>query len=158
MLISWHPGGATSVGCQAAGPKAVHFEKEEKEPQPPWLACWSLQQTRQDGTGSDVGRRQLRQGLGFMSKLCFCSETINGGRRKSSCIHASGILYTSCSFSTHFCQEKFMARLEIVVTKKASTKVTIDGGWYSDKEMRDDLKWTPNFDGIYKPMSFTQGK
>ena len=51
-----------------------------------------------------------------------------------------------------------MARLEIVVTKKASTKVTIDGGWYSEKEMRDDLKWTPNFDGIYKPMSFTQGK
>ena len=49
---------------------------------------------------------------------------------------------------THFCQDKFMARLEVVVTKKASNKVTIDGGWYSEKEMREDLKWTANFDCI----------
>ena len=41
-----------------------------------------------------------------------------------------------------------MARLEVVVTKKASNKVTIDGGWYSEKEMREDLKWTANFDCI----------
>ena len=49
-----------------------------------------------------------------------------------------------------------MARLEVVVTKKASSKVTIDGGWYSEKEMRDDLKWTANFDGIYTPMAYIQ--
>ena len=32
VFISWHPGGATSVGCQTADQKALHFEKEEKGP------------------------------------------------------------------------------------------------------------------------------
>ena len=62
----------------------------------------------------------------------------------------SGMFLQAETFSTHthFCQDKFMARLEVVVTKKASNKVTIDGGWYSEKEMREDLKWTANFDCI----------
>lgn len=40
-------------------------------------------------------------------------------------------------------QDKFVSELEIVVKKRSSVSVTIDEQWASEKEMRDDLGWTP---------------
>ena len=42
-----------------------------------------------------------------------------------------------------FWQEKFMAEMEIVVKKKSTIRVTVDEQWVSEKEMKDDLGWTP---------------
>lgn len=39
-------------------------------------------------------------------------------------------------------QDEFLARMEVVIKKKSSNKVTIDEVWVSEKEMRDDLKWS----------------
>lgn len=39
-------------------------------------------------------------------------------------------------------QEEFKSRLEIVITKKSSMKVTVDEEWLSEKEMRDDYHWS----------------
>jgi len=39
-------------------------------------------------------------------------------------------------------QDEFLARIEVVIKKKSSNKVTIDEVWVSEKEMKDDLKWS----------------
>ena len=39
-------------------------------------------------------------------------------------------------------QEEFLVRMEVVIRKKSSNKVTIDEVWVSEKEMKDDLKWS----------------
>ena len=39
-------------------------------------------------------------------------------------------------------QDEFLARMEVVIKKKSSNKVTIDEVWVSEKEMKDDLKWS----------------
>ena len=38
-----------------------------------------------------------------------------------------------------------MAKLEIIVRKKKMLTVWIDEQWVSEKEMKDDLKWSPSF-------------
>lgn len=40
-------------------------------------------------------------------------------------------------------QEQFINTLEIIVKKQLSQSITIESRWVSEKEMRDDLKWTP---------------
>ena len=40
------------------------------------------------------------------------------------------------------CQEEFIAKMHIIVTKKQSVKVKKEEGWYSESEMRDDLGWS----------------
>ena len=39
-------------------------------------------------------------------------------------------------------QEQFVNRLEIVVRKKKMMTVWIDEQWLSEKEMKDDFKWS----------------
>ena len=41
-------------------------------------------------------------------------------------------------------QEQFIAQLEVIVRKKM-LKVTVDEQWLSEKEMKEDLKWSPYF-------------
>lgn len=42
-------------------------------------------------------------------------------------------------------QEQFIAQLEVIVWKKKMLKVTVDEQWLSEKEMKEDLKWSPYF-------------
>lgn len=42
-------------------------------------------------------------------------------------------------------QDQFVAKLEIIVRKKKMLTVWIDEQWVSEKEMKDDLKWSPFF-------------
>lgn len=35
-----------------------------------------------------------------------------------------------------------MSTLEVIVKKQSSKKVIVDSEWVSEKEMKDDLKWT----------------
>ena len=53
-----------------------------------------------------------------------------------------GILETK--LFNHF-QDKFVAQLEIIIRKKKMLTVWIDEQWVSEKEMKDDLKWSPSF-------------
>ena len=39
-------------------------------------------------------------------------------------------------------QERFLARLEIIITKKHTLEVFIDEGWYSQEDMRETLRWS----------------
>ena len=39
-------------------------------------------------------------------------------------------------------QEKFISTLEVIVRKKSSHIITVDSMWVSEKEMRDELKWS----------------
>ena len=44
-----------------------------------------------------------------------------------------------------FPKDEFINQLEIVVTKKKAMTIKVDEQWASEKEMRDDLKWSPLF-------------
>lgn len=46
-------------------------------------------------------------------------------------------------------QDDFINELEIIVRRKATIKITVDEVWASEKEMRDDLHWSPYFDSKY---------
>jgi len=39
-------------------------------------------------------------------------------------------------------QEKFIQTLEVIVRRKSSMKMVVNEEWRSEKEMKDDLKWT----------------
>ena len=39
-------------------------------------------------------------------------------------------------------QDAFLSKLEIVITKKSTMKVTVDEEWLSEKEMREDYHWS----------------
>lgn len=39
-------------------------------------------------------------------------------------------------------QDKFVSELEVIIRKKSSKKMTIEEQWVSEKEMKDDLKWS----------------
>ena len=39
-------------------------------------------------------------------------------------------------------QDTFLNELRILVSKKQLVEVTKEEGWYSQEEMRDDLKWS----------------
>ena len=48
-------------------------------------------------------------------------------------------------FNTHvflYVQDAFIAKLEVIVRKKSSYTVWLDEEWLSEKEMKDDLKWS----------------
>ena len=38
-------------------------------------------------------------------------------------------------------QERFLNELHILVKKKQTFKLTVDQGWYSEQEMKDELGW-----------------
>ena len=38
-------------------------------------------------------------------------------------------------------QEKFLSELEIIVKKTKKIEIKKDQGWYSELEMKNDLKW-----------------
>ena len=42
-------------------------------------------------------------------------------------------------------QAEFEVQLDIVIRKKSSKKLTVVEEWVSEKEMRDELKWSPSF-------------
>ena len=46
-------------------------------------------------------------------------------------------------------QEKFIDQLELVVKKKNTQKVWVDEQWLTEKEMKDDLKWSTILDPVY---------
>lgn len=39
-------------------------------------------------------------------------------------------------------QDKFVSQLTILVKKKQLVELTVDEGWFSESEMKQDLKWT----------------
>ena len=39
-------------------------------------------------------------------------------------------------------QDKFISTLEVIVRKTSSQCVTVDSMWVSEKEMREELKWS----------------
>lgn len=39
-------------------------------------------------------------------------------------------------------QERFLNELHILVKKKQTFKLTVDQGWYSEQEMKDELSWS----------------
>lgn len=39
-------------------------------------------------------------------------------------------------------QDSFINELRVLVSKKQLVEVTKEEGWYSQEEMRDDLKWS----------------
>ena len=51
-------------------------------------------------------------------------------------------------------EEEFEARMEIVIKKRNSVKITVDEVWVSEKEMRDELKWTAYIGSIHLPYIF----
>ena len=42
-------------------------------------------------------------------------------------------------------QDAFINNFQIMVTKRQSFKLTVDEGWYSESEMRDELSWNASF-------------
>ena len=46
-------------------------------------------------------------------------------------------------------EETFISRLEIIVTRKQKYTITLDQGWFTVKEMRDDLGWSE-----FEPQTF----
>lgn len=50
-------------------------------------------------------------------------------------------------------EDEFEARMEVVIKKKNSVKITVDEVWVSEKEMRDELKWSANIGSIHSPYS-----
>ena len=55
-------------------------------------------------------------------------------------------------------QEKFVATLEVIVKRKTTYTVTVDEQWLSEKEMKDELKWSQRLDlkgCIYTLLSYT---
>ena len=78
--------------------------------------------------------------------LCQCN--FDKAPTKKWCSLKYPLMLTVCTFSylsplldMHMFQDAFLNQLEIVVKKKKSIKLIIDEGWYSEKEMSDDLKW-----------------
>ena len=53
-------------------------------------------------------------------------------------------------------QDQFTSRLEVIISKKKTWKVTVDEEWVSEKEMKDELKWSPPTG--YKLMFFSMLK
>ena len=43
--------------------------------------------------------------------------------------------------SPRYGQEKFIKKLEIIVSKKSKAKPNLDCGWYSEQELYDVLNW-----------------
>lgn len=39
-------------------------------------------------------------------------------------------------------QDQFVAQVELVVKKKMKVKITRNEGWFSELELKNDLKWT----------------
>ena len=56
----------------------------------------------------------------------------------------SEYLYNSNFLADPRLQEAFITQLEIVVKKKNMQTIWVDEQWCSEKEMKDDLKWTPS--------------
>lgn len=50
-----------------------------------------------------------------------------------------GIIHM-CNFS----QDLFLTQLELVIKKKLKVKITRNEGWFSESELRMELKWTPS--------------
>lgn len=46
--------------------------------------------------------------------------------------------------STYRIQEEFINMLEVVVKRKNLKKIWVDEQWLTEKEMKDDFKWSPN--------------
>lgn len=42
-------------------------------------------------------------------------------------------------------QESFMSKMQTIVSKRSSMKVVQDCAWYSEQEMKDELKWSASF-------------
>lgn len=38
-------------------------------------------------------------------------------------------------------QEKFAERLELVISGRQKIKITLDEGWYSEQELKDEIGW-----------------
>ena len=56
-------------------------------------------------------------------------------------------MHVEVQFNTHvagmpFCQDAFINTLEKVVLKKRKYTITIDEGWYTEAELRNDLGWS----------------
>ena len=39
-------------------------------------------------------------------------------------------------------QEKFVGELEVIVKRSSSKSITVESQWMSEKEMKDELKWS----------------
>ncbi|CAL1171673.1 unnamed protein product [Cladocopium goreaui] len=44
---------------------------------------------------------------------------------------------------TNWCKDLFLTQLELVIKKKLKVKITRNEGWFSESELRMELKWTP---------------
>ena len=53
--------------------------------------------------------------------------------------------------SPRYGQEKFIKKLEIIVSKKSKAKLNLDCGWYSEQELYDVLNWAETFLGYARP-------
>ena len=62
----------------------------------------------------------------------------------SPCMHAHACLNSIAPGR----QEEFKNRLEVIIRKRTSIKVTVDEQWVSESEMRTDLKWNQNIGSI----------
>lgn len=51
----------------------------------------------------------------------------------------------SISLQTPWLQEKFVCQLEVIIKRSATKSITVESEWLSEKEMREELKWTPCF-------------
>jgi len=40
-----------------------------------------------------------------------------------------------------FCKARFVNKLQVIVRKRQAVELTVDEGWYSEQEMKDDLGW-----------------
>ena len=47
-------------------------------------------------------------------------------------------------------QDKFVSELEIVVRKTSKNKIQVEEEWLSEKEMRDEYKWSTFLTSMYK--------
>ena len=76
-----------------------------------------------DCNGSSSPSREFRQGF---SGLCFLVLDLQ---------------FTYMVTSPRYGQEKFIKKLEIIVSKKSKAKLNLDCGWYSEQELYDVLNW-----------------
>ena len=65
------------------------------------------------------------------------------GNKEGPCMFAAFLLPATppCS-SAHRTQEQFVAEVELSIRKSKTWTVVKDQGWYSESEMKADLKWS----------------
>ena len=44
-----------------------------------------------------------------------------------------------------FRKARFVNKLQVIVRKRQTVELTVDEGWYSEQEMKDDLGWTQTY-------------